>query len=63
MNSFLSHPAGFKSKAEEEPFPDLEVGEVNPRAFGLKGLGGLQPSPGKIIQLVGMKIEPLSAQE
>ena len=33
------------------------------RAFGLKGLGGLQPPQGKIFQLVGMKIEPLSAQE
>ena len=33
------------------------------RAFGLKGLGGLQPPLGKIIQLVGMIIEPLSAQE
>ena len=33
------------------------------RAIGLKGLGGVQPPPGKIIQLVGMKIEPLSAQE
>ena len=31
-------------------------------AIGLKGLGGLQPPLGKIIQLVGMKIEPLSAQ-
>ena len=27
--TFFSHPTGFKSKAEEEPFPDLEVGEVN----------------------------------
>ena len=37
--------------------------QTHSRAIGLKGLGGLQPSLGKIIQLVGMIIEPLSAQE
>ena len=41
----------------------LVLDVINSRAIGLKGLGGFQPPLGKIIQLVGMKIEPLSAQE
>ena len=41
----------------------LVLDVINSRAIGLKGLGGLQPPQGKINQLVGMKIEPLSAQE
>ena len=41
----------------------LVLDVINSRAIGLKGLGGLQPPLGKIIQLVGIKIEPLSAQE